>query len=146
MIAMTYGGIYVAKVAFGSKDNQTVKAFLEAESYPGPSLIIAYSHCIAHGYDLAQGAEQQKLAVDSGHWPLFRFDPRRTEKGENPLQLDSGSPKVPLGQYVRNETRFRMIEQAHPEAFKQLLETSQHEITSRYSVYEQLAKLSMPGK
>ncbi|HEX9009881.1 MAG TPA: pyruvate:ferredoxin (flavodoxin) oxidoreductase, partial [Holophagaceae bacterium] len=146
MIAMTYGGIYVAKVAFGSRDAQTVKAFLEAESYPGPSLIIAYSHCIAHGYDLAQGAEQQKLAVDSGHWPLFRFDPRRTEKGENPLQLDSGSPKVPLGQYVRNETRFRMIEQAHPEAFKQLLETSQHEITSRYSVYEQLAKLQMPGK
>jgi pyruvate-ferredoxin/flavodoxin oxidoreductase len=146
MIAMTYGGIYVAKVAFGSKDNQTVKAFLEAESYPGPSLIIAYSHCIAHGYDLAQGAEQQKLAVDSGHWPLFRFDPRRTERGENPLQLDSGAPKVPLGQYVRNETRFRMIEQAHPEAFKQLLETSQHEITSRYSVYEQLAKLQMPGK
>jgi pyruvate-ferredoxin/flavodoxin oxidoreductase len=92
------------------------------------------------------GAEQQKLAVDSGHWPLFRFDPRRTEKGENPLQMDSGAPKVPLGQYVRNETRYRMIEQAHPEAFKQLLETSQREITSRYSVYEQLAKLSMPGK
>ena len=146
MIAMTYGGIYVAKVAFGARDNQTLKAFLEAESYPGPSLIIAYSHCIAHGYDLALGAEQQKLAVDSGHWPLFRFDPRRLAKGENPLQLDSATPKVPLAQYVRNETRFRMIEQAHPEAFKRLLETSQHEISGRFSVYEQLAKLTVPGK
>ncbi|HEX9082007.1 MAG TPA: thiamine pyrophosphate-dependent enzyme, partial [Holophagaceae bacterium] len=146
MIAMTYGGIYVAKVAFGARDNQTLKAFLEAESYAGPSLIIAYSHCIAHGYDLAMGAEQQKLAVDSGHWPLFRFDPRRLAQGENPLQVDSGAPKVALGQYVRNETRYRMIEQAHPETFKQLLETSQQEVTSRYSVYEQLAKLSFPGK
>ncbi len=146
MIAMTYGSIYVAKVAFGARDNQTLKAFLEAESYQGPSLIIAYSHCIAHGYDLALGAEQQKLAVDSGHWPLFRFDPRRLANGENPLQLDSATPKVPLGQYVRNETRYRMIEQAHPEAFKRLLETSQHEISGRFSVYEQLAKLTVPGK
>jgi pyruvate-ferredoxin/flavodoxin oxidoreductase len=144
MIAMSYGGIYVAKVAFGAKDNQTVKAFQEAESYNGPSLILAYSHCIAHGYDLALGGEQQKLAVDSGHWPLFRFDPRRTDRGENPLQMDSGTPKVELGTYVRNETRFRMIEQQNPEHFKQLLATSQKEISRRFSVYEQLSKLTMP--
>jgi pyruvate-ferredoxin/flavodoxin oxidoreductase len=145
MIAMSYGGIYVAKVAFGARDNQTVKAFQEAESYQGPSLIIAYSHCIAHGYDLAMGAEQQKLAVDCGHWPLFRFDPRRTERGENPLQLDSATPKTALGTYVRNETRFRMIEQQNPEHFKELLSASQQEISRRFSVYEQLSKLTMPA-
>ncbi len=146
MIAMTYGGIYVAKVAFGARDAQTVKAFQEAESYPGPSLILAYSHCIAHGYDLSLGAEQQKLAVDSGHWPLFRFDPRRLDQGEVPLQMDSPAPKIPLGQYVRNETRYRMVEQQNPEHFKQLLEAAQRETTNRYSVYEQLAKLSVGAK
>jgi pyruvate-ferredoxin/flavodoxin oxidoreductase len=146
MIAMTYGGIYVAKVAFGFRDAQTVKAFQEAESYNGPSLILAYSHCIAHGYDMAHGCDQQKLAVDSGHWPLFRFDPRRLDKGEAPLQMDSGTPKVPLGTYVRNETRYRMIEQQNPEHFKKLLDDAQLGATNRYSVYEQLAKLSVVAK
>ncbi len=146
MIAMTYGGIYVAKVAFGFRDAQTVKAFQEAESYNGPSLILAYSHCIAHGYDLAHGADQQKLAVDSGHWPLFRFDPRRLEKGEVPLQMDSGAPKVPMLQYVRNETRYRMIEQQNPEHFQKLMAQAQLDTTNRYSVYEQLAKLSVTAK
>ena len=146
MIAMTYGGIYVAKVAFGFRDAQTVKAFQEAESYNGPSLILAYSHCIAHGYDMAHGCDQQKLAVDSGHWPLFRFDPRRLEKGEAPLQMDSGAPKVPLGTYVRNETRYRMVEQQNPEHFKKLLDGAQLDATNRYSVYEQLAKLSVVAK
>src|SRR5512133_2988928 len=146
MIAMTYGGIYVAKVAFGFRDAQTVKAFQEAESYHGPSLILAYSHCIAHGYDLAHGADQQKLAVDSGHWPLFRFDPRRLEKGEVPLQMDSGAPKVPMLQYVRNETRYRMIEQQNPEHFQKLMAQAQLDTTNRYSVYEQLAKLSVTAK
>ena len=146
MIAMTYGGIYVAKVAFGSRDMQTVKAFQEAESYNGPSLILAYSHCIAHGYDLAHGADQQKMAVDSGHWPLFRFDPRRMEKGETPLQMDSGAPKIPMLQYVRNETRYRMIEQQDPENFKKLMDQAQHDTTNRFSVYEQLAKLSINAK
>ena len=144
MIAMAGGGVYVAKVAFGAKDNQTVKAFLEADSYPGPSLILAYSPCIAHGFDLAMGAEQQKLAVDSGHWPLFRYDPRRIADGELPLIMDSPYPKIPLGQYMRNETRFRMIEQQDPEAFKHLLGMAQREVTNRYAVYEQLAKVSMP--
>ena len=93
-MAMSYGHVYVARVAFGAKDAQTVQAFLEAEAYPGPSLIIAYSHCIAHGYDLAHGCEQQKLAVDSGVWPLYRFDPRRVAAGRPPLQLDSAAPKI----------------------------------------------------
>ena len=146
MISMSYGGIYVAKVAFGFRDAQTVKAFQEAESYKGPSIILAYSHCIAHGYDMANGCDQQKLAVDCGHWPLFRFDPRRADLGQNPLQMDSGSPKIPLGEYVRNETRFRMIEQQNPEHFKKLLAQSQHEISNRFSVYEQLSKLTVTPK
>ncbi len=146
MIAMAYGGVYVAKVAFGFRDAQTVKAFQEAESYNGPSIILAYSHCIAHGYDLAHGCDQQKLAVDSGHWPLFRFDPRRLDKGEAPLQMDSGAPKVSMMDYVRNETRYRMIEQQNPEGFKKLMAQAQLDTTNRYSVYEQLAKLSVVAK
>ncbi len=146
MLAMTYGHVYVAHVAFGAKDAQVVRAFQEAESYPGPSLIIAYSHCIAHGYDLAYGLEQQKLAVESGSWPLYRFDPRRIALGESPLKLDSSAPKIDLGQYVRNETRFRMVEQANPEHFKHLLAAAQREVTNRFAVYEQLAKVTMPVK
>ncbi|TAM44087.1 MAG: pyruvate:ferredoxin (flavodoxin) oxidoreductase [Acidobacteria bacterium] len=146
MLAMTYGHVYVAHVALGAKDNQVVRAFQEAESYPGPSLIIAYSHCIAHGYDLAYGLEQQKLAVESGSWPLYRFDPRRIALGESPLKLDSGAPKIDLGQYVRNETRFRMVEQANPEHFKHLLAAAQREVSNRFAVYEQLAKITMPVK
>ncbi len=146
MMAMSYGHVYVAHVAFGAKDAQTVRAFLEAESYPGPSLIIAYSHCIAHGYDLAYGCEQQKLAVDSGSWPLYRFDPRRIALGESPLKLDSGTPKVELTAYFRNETRFRMVEQANPERFKHLVAAAQREVTNRFAVYEQLANVTMPLK
>ena len=145
MIAMSYGNIYVAKVAFGAKDTQTVKAFQEAESYPGSSLIIAYSHCIAHGFDLALGAEQQRLAVDCGHWPLFRYDPRRPEKGENPLQLDSAAPKSKLADYVRNETRYRMVEQQDPERFRHLMEIAQQDVTKRYALYEQWAKFTVAG-
>jgi pyruvate-ferredoxin/flavodoxin oxidoreductase len=146
MMAMGYGHVYVAHVAFGAKDAQTVRAFQEAESYPGPSLIIAYSHCIAHGYDLALGCEQQKLAVDTGSWPLYRFDPRRIALGETPLKLDSAAPKVELSKYIRNETRFRMVEQANPERFKHLLALAQREVTNRFAVYEQLAKVTMPVK
>ncbi len=146
MLMMTYGHVYVAHVALGAKDAQVVRAFQEAESYPGPSLIIAYSHCIAHGYDLAYGLDQQKLAVESASWPLYRFDPRRIALGESPLKLDSGAPKIDLGQYVRNETRFRMVEQANPEHFKHLLALAQREVTNRFAVYEQLAKITMPVK
>jgi pyruvate-ferredoxin/flavodoxin oxidoreductase len=144
MLAMAYGHVYVAKVAFGARDAQTVRAFMEAESYDGPSLIIAYCHCIAHGYDLVQGCEQQKLAVDSGHWPLFRYDPRRVALGESPLQMDSPGPRIPLGDYVRNETRFRMVEQADPEGFRHLLAAAQREVTNRYATYENLARLTLP--
>jgi pyruvate-ferredoxin/flavodoxin oxidoreductase len=144
MMAMGYGNVYVARVAFGAKDVQTVRAFLEADSYPGPSLIIAYSHCIAHGYDMAQGCEQQKLAVDSGVWPLYRFDPRRIAAGEPPLKLDSGAPKIPVKDYMRGETRFRMTEKLDPERYKQLLTWAQRATEQRFSVYQQLAQVTVP--
>src|SRR5262249_37940981 len=135
---------YVARVAFGAKMAQTAQAFLEAEAYPGPSLIIAYSHCIAHGYDMAQGASQQKLAVDSGVWPLYRFDPRRIEKGEPPLHLDYGAPKARVADYMRNESRFRMVERANPERYKQFLKDAQEAARRRYSVYQQLSEIAVP--
>jgi pyruvate-ferredoxin/flavodoxin oxidoreductase len=139
LMAMAYGNVYVARIAMGAKDALTLRAFLEAESYAGPSILIAYSHCIAHGYDLAGGLRQQQLAVDSGHWPLYRFDPRRIEQGLAPLQLDSKAPQVPLGDYVRNETRYRMIEQSHPEAFAELLACAQSDAGSRFAHLERLA-------
>ncbi|HPW20853.1 MAG TPA: pyruvate:ferredoxin (flavodoxin) oxidoreductase [Vicinamibacterales bacterium] len=144
MMAMVYGNTYVARVAFGAKDVQTVKAFVEAEAYDGPSLIIAYSHCIAHGYDMAQGLDQQKLAVDSGYWPLYRFDPRRMATGESPLVLDSAAPKIDLAKYTGNEARYRVVEQMDPARFKMLSERAQREVTMRFSLYEQLAKLTFP--
>jgi pyruvate-ferredoxin/flavodoxin oxidoreductase len=146
MIAMAYGNVYVAKVAMGAKDAQTVKAFLEAESYDGPSVIIAYSHCQLHGFDLVHGCEQQRLAVESAHWPLFRFDPRRVEQGLAPLQLDSGEAKVDLASYIRNETRYRMIEQQHPERFKELMAMAQREITNRFEMYKSMSNMVLPIK
>ena len=143
MIAISYGNIYVAKVAFGAKDVQTVKAFQEAESFSGSSLIIAYAHCIAHGYDLQFGVDQQKLAVDSGHWPLFRFDPRLAEAGKQPLQIDSTAPKSTLMQYVHNETRYRMVEQMNPEGFKKLMTRAQFDVAKRWTLYEQMSKLAV---
>ncbi len=145
LLANMYGHVYVAKVAFGAKMAQTAQAFLEAESYHGPSLIIAYSHCIAHGYDMANGAKQQKLAVDSGVWPLYRFDPRRLVKGEPPLHLDYGPPKVPVAEYMRNESRFRMIERADPARYKHFLVESQAQAQRRYAVYQQLAGITVPA-
>src|SRR5215471_12887741 len=142
LIAMSYGNVYVARIAFGAKDAQTVKAFLEAEAYPGPSLLIAYSHCIAHGYDMAYGCEQQKLAVDSGVWPLYRFDPRRIEAGQPPLQLDCGEPKIKVEQYMKNENRFRMLERLGPDRAKQLSAFAQKETTRRFRHYQQLATLT----
>src|SRR3990172_5743312 len=146
MLAMTYGNIYVARVAFGAKDAQTVRAFLEADSYPGPSLILAYSPCIAHGYDLAYGAEQQKLAVDSGYWPLLRFDPRRGAEGKNPLQLDSGAPKMDLAKFAYNETRFRMVENGDRLRAHDLMEAARQDVRARYRAYEELAKMPVNGK
>ena len=144
LLANMYGHVYVARVAFGAKMVQTTQAFLEAEAYHGPSLIIAYSHCIAHGYDMAQGAAQQKLAVDSGVWPLYRFDPRRLVKGEPPLNLDYGPPKARVADYMRNESRFRMIERADPARYKHFLKEAQAQAQRRYSVYQQLAGISVP--
>ncbi|RMF04149.1 MAG: pyruvate:ferredoxin (flavodoxin) oxidoreductase [Chloroflexi bacterium] len=139
MIAMSYGNIYVAEIAMGANDGQVVKAFREAESYNGPSLIIAYSHCIAHGINMAKGLEQQKLAVESGYWPLYRFDPRLKDEGKNPLQLDSRDPKVPLKDYMYKENRYKMLVKSNPEVASQLLTQAQKVVSDRWAKYKQLA-------
>ena len=139
LIAMSYGHVYVARVAMGAKDAQTVRAFAEAEAHPGPSLIIAYSPCIAHGYDLAFGPRQSKLAVDSGQWPLYRYDPARDARGEPPLQLDAGKPTVSPLTYMRNEARFRMAEIVDPARFRGLLQAAAQHTAHRVAIYEQLA-------
>jgi pyruvate-ferredoxin/flavodoxin oxidoreductase len=144
LLATMYGHVYVARVAFGAKMAQTAQAFLEAEAYDGPSLIVAYSHCIAHGYDMAQGAAQQKRAVDAGVWPLYRFDPARLYRGEPPLHLDYGPPKAKVADYMGNESRFRMIERADPARYKKFVEDSEEAARRRYVVYQQLAGISVP--
>jgi pyruvate-ferredoxin/flavodoxin oxidoreductase len=141
LMAMAYGHVYVAQIAFGAKDTQTVRAFLEADSHPGPSLIIAYSHCIAHGYDLADGLDHQQMAVDSASWPLYRFDPRRAAMGENPLKMDSKAPKISFQDYALKETRFRMLLKSDPERAKRLLADAQRSVRARFDVYQQLAGL-----
>ena len=145
LMAMTYGSAYVARIAFGSKDHQTVKAFLEAETYPGPSLLIAYSHCIAHGYDMAHGCDQQRLAVESGVWPLYRFDPRRIARGETPLQMDSGPARATLEQYMKNESRFRMLEGLGPERAKKLQADAAREAERRLALYRHLSEWHAGG-
>ncbi|HLX97006.1 MAG TPA: pyruvate:ferredoxin (flavodoxin) oxidoreductase [Verrucomicrobiae bacterium] len=140
LIAMTYGHIYVASVALGAKDEQTLRAFVEAESYPGPSLIIGYSHCIAHGIavDMGVGARQQKLAVDSGQWLLYRFDPRRAERGENPLQMDSLAAKSKVQDFLLSENRFKMLTKSKPEAAKQFFAQAQADSERRWKFYQYL--------
>ncbi len=145
MLAMGYGHPYVARVAMGAKDVQTVNAFKEADSYGGTSVIVAYSHCIAHGYDMADALSQQELAVDSGYWPLFRYDPRRAAAGETPLKLDSAAPKIGLAEFMANETRFRMVEATNPEGFKRMLEEAQKNARERYALYEQLSRAMNPA-
>jgi len=142
--AMSYGSVYVAQVAFGAKDAQTVKAFVEADSYDGPSLIIAYSHCIAHGFNLAHGCDHQKMAVNSGFWPLYRFDPRRIKEGKPPLILDSPKPKSAVTDFMMQETRFRMVERMDAERFDRLQATAARITAQRYAVYEQLAGIRIP--
>jgi pyruvate-ferredoxin/flavodoxin oxidoreductase len=146
MMAMVYGNVYVARVAMGAGDMQTLKAFNEAEAYDGPSLIIAYAHCIAHGIDMKTGLGQQKLAVQSGHWPLFRFDPRRTAEGKNPMQLDSKAPSVPLEDYLYHETRYTQLQQGHPDAAKKLRELAQQDVNARWKMYETWASMSAASK
>ena len=144
LLANMYGHVYVARVAMGAKMPQVVQAFLEAEAYPGPALIIAYSHCIAHGYDMAHGPAQQKLAVETGVWPLYRFDPRRTAKGEPPMRLDYGPPRGRVADYMRNEARFRVVERTNPEQFRTFLHDAQEAAQQRYAVYQQLAGVTVP--
>ncbi len=143
MMAMAYENVYVAQVAFGAKDLQTVRAFLEAESYDGPSLIICYSPCIAHGVDLSNNLRQQDMAVNSGHWALFRYDPRKTAQGENPLHIDSKAPNIPYRDYVATETRFSVLNRTHPEAAERYLRLAQKHVETRFSLYEQLAHLAV---
>jgi len=141
--AMSYGHVYVARVAFGAKDAQTVRAFAEAAAHPGPSLIIAYSPCIAHGYDLAFGARQQKLAVDSGVWPLFRFDPARLDRGEPPLELDATPGKAAVRDYLAGELRFQLVERRDRARYEQLLAATERDVRHRIELYQALSQLKL---
>ncbi len=141
LIAMAYGYVYVARVAMGFNDQQTLKAFLDAESFDGPSLIIAYSHCIQQGYDMIHGLEQQKLAVQSGAWPVYRYDPRLVEQNKNPLQIECKEPTVPFSQYAYNETRYKMLTKLDEERAEQLMKQAQQDATARWQLYEQMAAM-----
>ena len=143
LMAMAYGNVFVAQVAFGAKDTQTLKAFVDAEAYPGPSLIIAYSHCIAHGYDMAFGLEHQRLAADSGYWPLYHYDPRRADAGESPLVLDSPAPKIDVSKLMATETRFQLTAQQDPDRYRELVARAQRQIQRRIGLYQELA--ARPG-
>ncbi len=140
LMAMSYGNVYVASVAMGAKDEHTLKAFLEAEAYDGPSLIIAYSHCIAHGIDMTTAMSDQKVAVDSGQWLLYRYHPERTLAGENPLALDSRAPTRKVRDYMLQQTRFKMLQKSKPEDAKRLWQEAQHDAEVRYRLYEYLAQ------
>ena len=141
LMAMTYGNVYVAKVAMGYNDAQTVRAFMEAEAYDGPSIIIAYSHCIEHGIDMMLGDRQQELAVKSGAWVLYRYNPALLKQGKNPLKLDSKEPSIHFEEYAYNETRFKMLAKSRPERAKQLLEEAEREAKARWHYYKQLAQM-----
>ncbi|MCB9770143.1 MAG: pyruvate:ferredoxin (flavodoxin) oxidoreductase [Candidatus Omnitrophica bacterium] len=145
MMAMAYGNVYVAQIAMGANDTQTVKAFLEAEHHEGPSLIIAYSHCIAHGIDMSRGMTSQKNAVMCGHWPLYRYDPSRALEGENPLVLDSRDPKISMAEYAYGETRYKMLTKSHPKEAEMLMEKAQADATARWLRYKSLAALTTNG-
>lgn len=138
-LAMSYGNVYVAQIAMGSSDVQTVRAIIEAEAYDGPSIIIAYSHCIAHGINMQYGLDQQKLAVDSGYWPLYRYNPDLIAEGKNPFTLDSKAPKIPFRNYAYNETRYKMLTKTHPEHAKKLIELAQEDVNEKWDFYSGLA-------
>ncbi len=143
MIAMTYGNIYVAKISLGANPAQALKAITEAMNYDGPALVIAYSHCIAHGIDMGKGLDEQKKAVNSGHWPLLRFNPENVVEGKNPLSLDSKEPSLPLEDYVYGENRYKMLLKSNPDASKALIELAQKDVKLRYHIYKQLADLTL---
>jgi pyruvate-ferredoxin/flavodoxin oxidoreductase len=144
MLAMSYGHAYVARVAMGAKDAQSVNAMKEADSFPGTSLVLAYSHCIAHGYDMADALTQQERAVDSGYWPLFRYDPRRVAAGESPLKMDSPAPKVDLSVFVEGETRFKQVQMSNPDGYRKMMDQAQADVRDKYALYEQLSRAMNP--
>jgi pyruvate-ferredoxin/flavodoxin oxidoreductase len=145
LLAISYGNIYVARIAYGANDRHTIRAVMEAEAYEGPSLIIAYSSCIAHGYDLVYGLEQQQAAVKSGHWPLYRFNPALADQGLNPFSLDSRKPSLPLEKYIYREGRYRMLTQSNPETAKRLLALAKTDVETRWKQYENLAAQDNKG-
>jgi pyruvate-ferredoxin/flavodoxin oxidoreductase len=141
LIAMAYGYVYVAKIAMGYNDQQTLRALHEADAYDGPSLVIAYSHCIAHGIDMRKGLEQQRLAVASGIWPLFRYNPALADEGKNPLLIDSKDPSVPVEEYAYNETRYRMLLQSDETRAELLMKNANEDVRKRWSYYKQMAAM-----
>jgi pyruvate-ferredoxin/flavodoxin oxidoreductase len=143
LMAMTYGNVYVTSIALGARDDHTVRAILEAEAYSGPSLILANSHCIAHGINMTAGLREQKKSVQSGHWPLFRFNPTLAAQGKNPLTLDSPAPTLPLKEFLYGQNRFKMLTKSHPDHASKLLEEAQEDVKARRAFYEYYA--SMPG-
>jgi pyruvate-ferredoxin/flavodoxin oxidoreductase len=146
LLALSYGNIYVARVAMGASDVQTVRAFMEAEAYNGPSIIIAYSHCIAHGIDMGKGMSNQKAAVESGYWPLFRFNPALAKEGQNPFKLDSKTPKISLKDYAYMETRYKMLTRSHPDDAERLIKLAQEDVNEKWAIYENLVKDYEPKK
>jgi len=146
LLALSYGNVYVARIAMGANDVQTVKAFIEAERYDGPSVILAYSHCIAHGYNLKYGMQQQKLAVDSGHWTIFRYNPDLVKEGKNPLTLDCKAPHAPIEEFMYNETRFKMVTKMNPKAAKEFLQKAQTQVHRSWKVYESLAAMDFSNE
>jgi len=146
LMAMTYGNVYVASVAMGAKDEHTLKCFLEAEAYDGPALIIAYSHCIAHGIEMTHGMQQQKAAVQTGQWLLYRYNPDRAKAGENPLQLDCAPPKQPVREYLNSENRFKMLTKTDPAAAERLFAQAQEDVEERRQLYQYLAAREFKSK
>jgi pyruvate-ferredoxin/flavodoxin oxidoreductase len=145
MMAISSGHAYVARIALGADDTQALRAIIEAERFPGPSVIIAYSHCIAHGYNMKYGLSQQKMAVESGYWPLFRFNPSLVSKGENPFLLDSKPPKIAFEKYAYNELRYLVLKKSNPKTARELMKKAQEEVTQRWHLYEQMEKMYEPG-
>ncbi len=145
MIAMAYGYVYVAHIAFGASDQQTLNAFLEADAYDGPSIIIGYSHCLMHGYDLIRGLDQQKLAVQSGAWPLYRFNPALAHEGKNPLTIDSKEPTISVQEYAYNESRYRMLLKSDEQRAEALMKLAEKDARQKWDLYRQMAAMIYEG-
>jgi len=145
LMAMAYGSVYVGRVAIGANDAHTVKTFLEAEAYEGPSIIIAYSHCIAHGIEMHKGLEQQKKAVESGHWILMRYNPDLAAEGKNPLSIDNKAPTLPLSDYIYQEVRYKALQAADPTTAAELLAEEEKELKLKWRYYQHLATMDYSG-